>query len=1448
MQTRSLLPVLAAALALLVQSVHAIPLHAVNAYDAYGNTCPAITKTGLACPILCVPTLDLCPPAVAPVCEAGTTYCFDGTCKANCTGVANICTCSSSYVPRTLLPCKGGLKTTVTGYDPGRKDAQIREFCAADLKVGGPGNVTLWTDVLENNEKAKNNYVFNVCDNSATVNFTYTEPLWISVFTIVGAYVLYFAAWTFYKNSYEAKYKDAECTIDDARLVGFQPALLGTGLFIFTILISLGWFVFLIVMVNDYYTGYTVFLGSYPVSAKTFSVWWAFATLWIVSLSILRSHVRNFFRLRSPLDKADFIKVERKRVVVKLLNEDFRKRLLDDDELKKGGEEEAPAPAAEPESGSIKSKASKMWAVFEDELRGLLGFKSFISTENVQIIPSNPPTRYIEHQSSRYVLDAESKTFAPFVYDLGKTNGEILQKATGLVQLEAQKRLLFIGQNFIEVNVPPFPLALWNELTGFFYLYQAMILWLFYYLSYWQVGVVDTGIILLSAVIKTVVNWQAELRIKKMAEHSSEVKVRRDDEWVVVSSQLLVPGDIIALESNKAVPVDGILLSGDLIVDESSLTGEALPVRKVPIKNDSIVYDKHTTGKIHSVFAGTTVLQATGAPAASAPLAPPEYTEREITKTAGGSASTVIEPATALVLSTRTSTDKGKLIHKILFQEPVSFIFQEQLKLVFFFLLIWGFVLMGFGIAWLRGVGTTAFFYGMFCISQVMSPLLPAILVVGQARGAAALRNKGIYSVDLPRIIVAGKVRIFAFDKTGTLTREGMQYQGVLPLESVDAPPPVNGDEIVEVDLSDSPATEDGKIFAQDLVTDFAALPSVAQNTMIACHTVGSLDGVLVGNPVDVEMFSRTGWSVAKDTEGYVDTLVRGEKKIHIVKRFEFQHAQASMAVVVLDPATGITSVHVKGSFEKVKELVGSENVPGDYETVTARWAKEGCYVLAMASRVVAEEKVAGIREWAREEAQRGVKFDGLLVFRNTIKEDTKDAILKLKEGDTRTVMITGDNALTGVFVARQASMIPAGARVLIGDVLEGASGEVIWTDVDTDEKVDLEQAFAESRTTNIPLELAVTEKAVNRLSDTHVGETDKLRKLLLLIRVFGRTSPEGKVRIVNLHMERGITAMCGDGGNDSGALRAAHVGLAMAETEASVVAPFSTGRKDVGACVDLLIEGRAALATSFASYKYLIMYGEIMAMLKLHTFYFSISFSNNIWIFVDSFIVVILSFAVTISASTNKLAPQRPTARILGPETLASVIGQIILNVIFTEAAFILLYRQDWFRCHEFDARSIDGSKWWLLGDNFETVTLTVMTLFQFINCAAVFNFGGIYRASWYKNYILVGFWAIFLALLSYVTLADPNLLGCWFRLNCGDKAAVEALPEKYVYPDIWIEPYNIEAGHNILPRWYRPWLWALGVANVIASLLYEKVVVLGFVRQWVKSKKPRNAAQIPL
>lgn len=89
------------------------------------------------------------------------------------------------------------------------------------------------------------------------------------------------------------------------------------------------------------------------------------------------------------------------------------------------------------------------------------------------------------------------------------------------------------------------------------------------------------------------------------------------------------------------------------------------------------------------------------------------------------------------------------------------------------------------------------------------------------------------------------------------------------------------------------------------------------------------------------------------------------------------------------------------------------------------------------------------------------------------------------------------------------------------------------------------------------------------------------------------------------------------------------------------------------------------------------IVYGQVMMMLKIYTFYFSTTMSQNVWIAVDVFITVFLTWAVSQSKAAKRLAPERPTARLLGPQTLASCWGLVAINWLFLIGAFVMLYKQ---------------------------------------------------------------------------------------------------------------------------------------------------------------------------
>jgi magnesium-transporting ATPase (P-type) len=168
-----------------------------------------------------------------------------------------------------------------------------------------------------------------------------------------------------------------------------------------------------------------------------------------------------------------------------------------------------------------------------------------------------------------------------------------------------------------------------------------------------------------------------------MAEFTDRVQIYRDGEWQDKCTADLLPGDVFEVAEGKNTPCDGVILSGNIVADESSLTGEPLPIRKFPLRqDDNTTYDRTGASKVSTIFSGTTISQA-------------QASEK------GGK-------VTALVTHVGTATDKGELIKKILFPTRVSFIFDEQIKIVIMILLCCSVVCLGLAI-WLYAAGTSKF-------------------------------------------------------------------------------------------------------------------------------------------------------------------------------------------------------------------------------------------------------------------------------------------------------------------------------------------------------------------------------------------------------------------------------------------------------------------------------------------------------------------------------------------------------------------------------------------------------------------------------------------------------------------------------------------------------------------------------------------------------------------
>jgi magnesium-transporting ATPase (P-type) len=551
---------------------------------------------------------------------------------------------------------------------------------------------------------------------------------------------------------------------------------------------------------------------------------------------------------------------------------------------------------------------------------------------------------------------------------------------------------------------------------------------------------------------------------------------------------------------------------------------------------------------------------------------------------------------------------------------------------------------------------------------------------------------------------------------------------------------------------------------------------------MSACHSLTSTrkNGV-VGNPVDIAMFHASGAKLVNGSGPHTVVELPGGKHIEILRRFEFDHIRMTQSVIVQMPDGRLKAI-VKGSGDKLCNLC---EVPETFNQTLERSSSHGYYQIAVAWKDVSSMEDA--IHLSRDDIEKDLMFVGILNFENCLRPKAIQVIDRLKSSGVDSVMLTGDSLLTGVHIAKESTIIPHSGFLVIGRV--NKSGYVVWLDEVGEHVVDpLNVDIGKG-----PVQIALTGEAWQALLNR---DREYVRRLSEFIRIVARCSPQDKVSVVDTFVGLGFTTMmCGDGGNDSGALKAAHVGIALSDSDASLVAPFTSLDKNIESVLTVLQEGRGALASTIALYKYLILYGNISSYVQVITYSLKTSFSDWMWVFVDGVWTVCFSLTLPLARAASSLSPTRPSASLLGWQTISSIVGIISLNYIFMAVALFLLYREDWFQCRKWEA-DIQAGNVFLASDNYETQVVFLLTGYQLLSAAVTFNVGYEFRQAWWRNYSFVVLAAGSIFIHVYITLV-PGRMSCLWRVNCVDDYVIRGV----VTPD----PFPISNPfHSTVGLWY--------------------------------------------
>jgi magnesium-transporting ATPase (P-type) len=562
------------------------------------------------------------------------------------------------------------------------------------------------------------------------------------------------------------------------------------------------------------------------------------------------------------------------------------------------------------------------------------------------------------------------------------------------------------------------------------------------------------------------------------------------------------------------------------------------------------------------------------------------------------------------------------------------------------------------------------------------------------------------------------------FDKTGTMTKQGMDF-----------------------------------ISAESSAPDDMEVAAHISLGMAVCHTLTTASsGEMLGNHVDQVSFESTGAKLENKKGDEAARVIYNGESYTMLKKNEFDNHRVTQSVVIEDEK-GVKQIFVKGSPEAIKAISIGSTVPANFENTVMEAAKSGVYQIALAYKTFDfDDNVADVN---RDDIEKSLTFGGFINFRNVLREETAAVLSELEGGDVAIAMITGDNALTGISIARESGMIKQNTKVILGR--RAGDNEVEWVDVDTQDVLDAPSPNPTSETV-----LAITGDAWNMLCNTDPKYASLVAKQ---IRVFGRCNPSDKASVVSTFVENGYTTlMCGDGQNDCGSLKSAHVGIALSSAEASIVAPFTSLDKTITSVTDVLREGRCALASAFSAYSYYIIYGQVESYLQTINAYLSITFTEWCWVFLDGIWSITMAFSLPLAKAANKLSPTRPTASLLGPITISSLVGMIVCNIFYLVIGLVALWKQDWFSCRKWNSE--DVSNVLTIGDNYETTVLFLIGGYQYIASAIALNFGYTWRENWFKNYVFV-FLATLFTVFQFVITIHPSEFSCIWRVNCDNNVS---------------------------------------------------------------------------
>ncbi len=487
------------------------------------------------------------------------------------------------------------------------------------------------------------------------------------------------------------------------------------------------------------------------------------------------------------------------------------------------------------------------------------------------------------------------------------------------------------------------------------------------------------GVVLLNAAVGFVQESRAEQALEALVAmvHTSACVVR-DGQHLALQSSEIVPGDLVVLDAGDKVPADLRLIeTNGLLVDESALTGESLPVEKSPLE---LPAETALADRTNMAYSGTLVV-------------------------AGRSR--------GITVGTGAETEMGQ-IHRLVgaaegVQTPLTRKIGQFSQLLTYAIL--GLAVLTFVLGVTRGEAWDDMVNAAVALAVGAIPEgLPAAVTITLAIGVARMARRRAIVRRLPAVETLGSTTVICTDKTGTLTENQMTVQRVLA-----------GGEQFEVEGT-------GYSPLGGYQRDGVPVEPQRQPALQQCLLAGALCN-------DAQLVERDdGWDVVGDpTEGALITSARkaginateAHRRMPRVDAIPFDSANGYMASLHEPPPGPGGVVYMKGAVERILAMctcaLDGTGKPArlDRDAVlraTDELAGQALRVLAFAE--APESFFQALQD--QQPPSPGCTFLGLQAMADPPRPDAIAAVAACHEAGIEVKMITGDHIATATAIARR--------------------------------------------------------------------------------------------------------------------------------------------------------------------------------------------------------------------------------------------------------------------------------------------------------------------------------------------------------------------------------------------------------------------------------------------